>query len=186
MPKLGIEHIAFQFLTGRSSSGCLKVLSFWGLGDRFSIYFELLICTTGSACSMICICFSHDVIISHPLSLRRITAVIMTAHSRAPGKTQQQSRVPAGAHRTRGGLGGTPGDARPLCDSFPAELRMWGNPLSRGKLEINMLCVYQAGCGVSRRGEPRPGIAQPKRQLSTARAPRRWPLSSVSRRLNTA
>lgn len=61
---------------------------------------------------MICICFSHDVIISHHLSLRRITAVIMTAHSRAPGKTQQQSWVTASAHRTRGGLGGllgTPG-----------------------------------------------------------------------------
>ena len=66
---------------------------------------------------MICICFSHDVIISHHLSLRRITAIIMTAHSQAPGKTQQQSRVTAGAHKTRGDLEGTPWDARSLFDS---------------------------------------------------------------------
>ena len=67
---------------------------------------------------MICICFSHDVIISHHLSLRRITAIILTAHSQAPGRTPQQNRVTAGAHKTRGGLEGTPGDARPLCDSL--------------------------------------------------------------------
>ena len=34
------------------------------------------------------------------------------------GKTQQQSRVTAGAHKTRGDLEGTPWDARSLWDSL--------------------------------------------------------------------
>lgn len=153
MPKLGTEYIAFQSLTGRPSSGCLKVLSFGGLGDRFSIYFELLTCTTGSACSMICICFSHDVIISHHLSLRRITAIIMTTHSQAPAKHSNRARslpVHTKPEVTWKGLPGTPGPSGTL---FPCSTEDMGKSTKPRKTRNkHAVCVPGRVWGEQERG----------------------------------
>lgn len=133
----------------------------WGSGG-FSIYFELLTCTTGSACSMICICFSHDVIISHHLSLRRITAIIMTAHSQAPGKTQQQSRVTAGHTKPEGtwrGLLGTPGPSSTLLPCSTEDMGKSTKP--RKTRNKHAVCVPGRVWGEQERGaSPRHCTAQ--------------------------
>lgn len=74
---------------------------------------------------MICICFSHDVIISHHLSLRRITAIIMT-HSQRRAKRSNRAWSLLVHTKPEVTWKGLLGHAKSLCDSLStAVLRIW-------------------------------------------------------------
>lgn len=49
----------------------------FGFGDRFSIYFELLLCIIGFVCLMICICFFMMLLLVIFFLERRIVVMIM-------------------------------------------------------------------------------------------------------------